>query len=69
MNGLISTTLIMLPFYFAAQSYVFITFYKCITGIMLFSGLNGLVVLPVLLSLVKPTSYNEVRTNQKEATL
>jgi len=61
LNGLISTTLILVPFFIAAQSYIFITFYKCITGIMLFSGLNGLVVLPVLLSLVKPTSYNEAK--------
>eukprot|EP00040_Diaphanoeca_grandis_P015472 m.78993 g.78993 ORF g.78993 m.78993 type:complete len:911 (-) comp25169_c0_seq1:353-3085(-) len=61
LNGLISTTVIMIPFYVAAKSYVFEAFYQCITGIMLFSAINGLIVLPVLLSLIKPMSYKDCK--------
>eukprot|EP00040_Diaphanoeca_grandis_P034207 m.211036 g.211036 ORF g.211036 m.211036 type:complete len:948 (-) comp33100_c0_seq1:123-2966(-) len=66
LNGILSTAIIMVPFYFASRSYVFRVFYECITSIMLFSAYHGLVVLPVVLSLVKPQSYNEVKKEIQE---
>jgi hypothetical protein len=45
----------------AARTYVFQVFFRTYVAIIGFSAFNGLVVLPVILSMVQPTSFNTIR--------
>lgn len=60
LNGVISTSVILLPLLFSS-SYIFQVFGKCIISIMILSVWHGLAVLPVLLSVVQPASYSDLR--------
>ena len=59
-NGTISTLLVLLPLAFARQ-YIFITFVKTLALIISFSAWFGLVFLPVVLSVLGPSSYAQRR--------
>ncbi|XP_066978338.1 patched domain-containing protein 3-like [Macrobrachium rosenbergii] len=65
LNGGFTTFLSFLPLA-ASDSYVFITFFKIFFAVCLYGVYHGLVVLPVLLSLVGPAPY---LTAQQVATL
>jgi Niemann-Pick C1 protein len=60
-NGAMSTLIVLIPLA-AARSYVFQVFFRTFAAIIGFSAFHGLVVLPVILSVVQPTSYNTIRT-------
>ena len=60
LNGIISTSAILLPLIFSS-SYIFQVFGKCIISIMILSAWHGLAVLPVFLSVVQPASYSDLR--------
>mmetsp|Transcript_115102 Transcript_115102/g.161775 ORF Transcript_115102/g.161775 Transcript_115102/m.161775 type:complete len:942 (-) Transcript_115102:122-2947(-) len=59
-NGAISTMIVLVPLA-GADSYVFQVFFRTFLAIIGYSAFNGLVVLPVLLSLVRPTSFSQIR--------
>jgi multidrug efflux pump subunit AcrB len=59
-NGAISTMIVLLPLA-GAQTYVFQVFFRTFMAIIGYSAFNGLVVLPVILSVIQPTSFNTIR--------
>eukprot|EP00039_Didymoeca_costata_P017940 m.331449 g.331449 ORF g.331449 m.331449 type:complete len:920 (+) comp16731_c0_seq1:118-2877(+) len=63
-NGLISTLLVLVPLSFA-QSYIFQIFLRCFFNIIVHSLFHGVVVFPVVLSLIGPESYDEKRKKLK----
>lgn len=63
LNGSLSTIIILIPLYIASRYYGSQIFFFCVSGIMVFGLFHSLAVLPVLLSLFKPASYEQV--NQK----
>jgi multidrug efflux pump subunit AcrB len=59
-NGAMSTMIVLIPLV-GARTYVFQVFFRTYVAIIGFSAFNGLVVLPVILSMVQPTSFNTIR--------
>jgi multidrug efflux pump subunit AcrB len=59
-NGAMSTMIVLIPLA-AAQTYIFQVFFRTFMAIIGYSAFNGLVVLPVILSVVRPTSFNTIR--------
>lgn len=69
-NGLISTLLVLVPL-ILAKSFIFQIFLRCFFSIIIHSLFHGVVVFPVVLSLVGPASYvekrNKLRSSEGEA--
>ena len=65
LNGGLST-LIAFILLLSSDSYFFLTFFKIFFLTVLFGVWHGLVLLPVLLSLVGPGAYNSARCNGKK---
>eukprot|EP00051_Salpingoeca_urceolata_P035122 m.28290 g.28290 ORF g.28290 m.28290 type:complete len:877 (+) comp8799_c0_seq1:695-3325(+) len=65
-NGSISTFLAVLPLA-ASQSYIFSVFFRCLITIIGFSFFHGVLVLPVVLSLVGPDPYPQDMSFQNAA--
>lgn len=65
-NGAVSTFLavVMLS---ASRSYIFQTFFKCFTGIVVFGVFEGIVVLPVVLALIGPAAYPTRKLQSKHS--
>eukprot|EP00039_Didymoeca_costata_P013273 m.199285 g.199285 ORF g.199285 m.199285 type:complete len:887 (+) comp15724_c0_seq4:152-2812(+) len=64
-NGLISTMIVLLPLA-GASSYIFIIFVKSFFNIILHSMFHGLVVFPVILSLIGPDPFQDDDEEQKK---
>eukprot|EP00035_Acanthoeca_spectabilis_P015158 m.299671 g.299671 ORF g.299671 m.299671 type:complete len:908 (-) comp16299_c0_seq2:26-2749(-) len=60
-NGAVSTMIVLLPLV-GARTYVFQVFFRTFMAIIGYSAFNGLVVLPIILSVVVPSSYNTRRS-------
>ena len=60
LNGSISTMLVLVP-RVRAKSYTFKVFFKCFLSVLGHSLWHGLFVLPVLLSILQPQSFNQIR--------
>ena len=65
LNGGLST-LIAFILLLSSDSYFFLTFFKIFFLTVLFGVWHGLVLLPVLLSLVGPGAYSSARCNEKK---
>jgi Niemann-Pick C1 protein len=61
-NGTISTIVVLLPLVWA-ETYVFKVFFRGFVAIVGYSAFNGLVILPVILSIIQPSSYSTIRHN------
>merc|ERR1711871_154599 len=68
LNGAISTFLAIIVMGFS-KSFVFITFFKLLFGVVVFGVMNGFLLLPVLLRLLGPEPYESVKKHAGDKVL